>query len=249
MKFSFLFSPLLLVAIISCNKDNTSCPTEMKLTIDNVAPTIGSTFTITAPKETTNSTYQWSGPRNTNGNISNTLTFNDVKYSNRGWYYCTKSNTGCGKTLRDSIYVDVKLKQETPVCTSTNNYVSSSNLTNPTFATVTQGIDPTFNGMSLFTSPSQGFSYFRVLFNSYFGNFEPVDGVYTTTDRLGFDVTQEYNDVSVSFLWSGIFYHCQPNQKLYVSHLNGKLQVTFCSMIFSSGSTPLTTCTGKITKT
>ena len=230
----------------SCKKQKI-CPASMKLTVSNATPSIGGSFTITAPKETDNNVFQWYGPmQNLVGN-SNTLEITNAKYSNRGWYYCSKSNGDCNDVLRDSIYVDVKLLQETPPCTLTNNYINCSNIPSVTLTSVTEGFDPTFNGTAVYGSGTFGYPSFRVLFNSYNGNTEPIDGTYTTTNSLSFDVTQEYNEVSVSFLYSSIFFHCHPNQKLYVTHVNGKIQVSFCNMVFSSG-TYLSTCSGKMTK-
>ena len=109
-------------------------------------------------------------------------------------------------------------------------------------------MDPTFNAMGVYGGDAFGYPSLRVLFNSYNGNAEPLDGVYMTTDQLTFDVTQEYNTVSVSFIYQGVFFHCQPDQKLYVSHVNGKIQISFCNMKFSDGVSITTTCKCKMTE-
>ncbi len=109
-------------------------------------------------------------------------------------------------------------------------------------------MDPTFNAMGVYGGDAFGYPSLRVLFNSYNGNVEPLDGVYTTTDKQTFDVTEEYNVVSVSFIYQGVFFHCQPDQKLYVSHVNGKIQVSFCNMKFSDGVSITTTCKCKMTE-
>jgi hypothetical protein len=225
-----------------------NCPAVLNLSVNNATTTIGGDFKITAPKESDNTTFQWYGPGINSTTNSNTLEKFNVKYSDRGWYYCSKANSECNTSLQDSIFVDVKLNQETPPCTLTNNYISCSNIPNVSLTSITQGFDPTFNGMAVYGSGSFGYPSFRVLFNSYNGNTEPIDGTYTTTNSLTFDITQQYNEVSVSFLYSSIFFHCHPYQKLYVTHVNGKIQVSFCNMVFSSGSSTLTTCSGKMTK-
>lgn len=81
--------------------------------------------------------------------------------------------------------------------------------------------------MGVYGGNAFGYPSLRVLFNSYNGNVEPLDGVYLTTDQLTFDVTQEYNIVSISFIYNGAFFHCEPNQKLYVSHINDKSKYLF----------------------
>lgn len=250
MKHQFYLIILLLITLVSCtkNKSNDTCPPSMELKTSNASPTIGESFTINAPKETDNDIYYWSGPGYSESTNSNTLSINDVKYSNRGWYYCAKSNSNCNQTIRDSIFIDVKLSQEAPPCTLTNNFFSSSNLVaDITLTSVTEQMDPTFNGMGVYGGDAFGRPSLRVLFNSYNGNTEPIDGVYITNNSLVFDVTQEYNVVSVSFNYNGIFFHCQPNQKVYVSHVNGKIQVSFCDMVFSDGSNT-TTCKAKMTE-
>ena len=108
-------------------------------------------------------------------------------------------------------------------------------------------MDPTFNAMGVYGGDANGYPSLRVLFNSYNGNVEPLDGVYITKDAPVFDVTDEYNVVSVSFLYNSDYFHCHPGQKLYVSHVNGKIQVTFCDMVFSDG-TYTTTCEAKMSK-
>ncbi len=244
----FLFS-FFTVCFFSCKKNNTNnCSAPLKLSASNISPTIGDMFTISADKESDNDLYFWSGPGYSETTNSNQVTINDSKYSNRGWYYCTKSNTECNTTIQDSIFIDVKLSQEAPPCDVTNNFFSSSNLVyDITLTSVTKHMDPTFNAMGVYGRDANGYPSLRVLFNSYNGNVEPVDGVYITTDTPIFDVTDEYNVVSVSFLFSNDFFHCHPGQKVYVSHVNGKIQVTFCDMVFSDG-TYTTTCKAKMTE-
>lgn len=249
------FSLMVVVAVIffSCKKNNDAnnidkCPTSMKLTLSNPTPTVGTSFTITAPKETDNNVFYWSGPGYSETTSSNTLNITEAKYSNRGWYYCAKGNPECNTTIRDSVFVDVKLSQEKPSCNLINNHITSSNLVlDMTLTSVTQHMDPTFNAMGIYGGDDFGYPSLRVLFNSYNGNTEPVDGVYITNDKAIFDATQEYNVVSISFLYNSSYFHCQPYQKLYVSHVNGKIQVSFCNMSFSNGSI-ITNCTARMTE-
>lgn len=250
MKQPFYFLIILSVSFFSCKKNNSNkCPTSTKLNTSNASPTIGDAFTITAIKESDNDIFYWSGPGYSESTNSNELSINNAKYSNRGWYYCSKANSDCNTTITDSIFIDVKLSQQAPPCTVTNNFFSSSNLVSDiTLTSVKKHMDPTFNAMGVYGGDAFGYPSLRVLFNSYNGNVEPVDGVYMTTDKLTFDVTQEYNVVSVSFIYNGVFFHCQPNQKLYVSHVNGKIQVSFCNMVFSDGDSITTTCKCKMTE-
>lgn len=245
----YLFIVLSLV-VFSCKKNNTNtCPSPVTLSASDKTPTVGDAFTITANKESDFDNFFWSGPsgysQNTN---SNEVSITDAKYSNRGWYYCTKSGSECNTTAQDSIFIDVKLDQETPPCNVTNNFFSSSNLVyDITLTSVSKQFDPTWNAVRVYGHNAYGYPSLEVLFNSYNGNVEPSDGVYITKETPVFDVTDEYNVVSISFLYNNDYFHCHADQKLYVSHVNGKIQVTFCDMVFSDG-TYLTTCKAKMTE-
>ncbi len=241
-----IFSGWLLLS--SCEKSD--CPNSMKLTVSNPAPAVGESFEITAPRLNGNGYFTWNGPGNFGTSSSNQLSISSAKYAGRGWYHCAKTMTDCNTTIRDSIFVDVKLKQETPPCTPTNNLLTFSSIPNVTLNSVTFALDPVFNGMALGGSGSFGLpSSFKVLFNSYNGVFDPPDGVYTTTGVASFSVTQDFEEVSVSFIYNSGYFHSQPGQKIYVSHVGGKISVKMCNLIFSFVGSGLTTqCTGQLTK-
>ncbi len=249
MKYPFT---LLLICVIgiSCEK-KADCPDSMKLSITNPTPKIGESFEITAPPMDGNGYYTWFGPGNFgSATNSNTLTIGYAKYAGKGWYHCAKTMSDCNKTIHDSIYVDVKLKQETPPCTPINNLITFSSIPNVTLTSVTFGMDPVFNGMALTGNGAFGYpSTFKVLFNSYNGVFDPPDGVYTTTGVSTFNITQDFEEVSVSFIYNSSYFHSQPGQKIYVSHIGGKVSVRLCDVVFSLVGSGLTTrCTGQMTK-
>lgn len=227
---------------------NDDCrPLSFKISITDTAPFIGDIITLEVPKLNEYDLLSYNNPAGSGTTFSHSIDIVNIKYNQRGWYHWNLSNSGCNVSYRDSVYVNVKLRQQTPPCTLTNNFVSSSNLIDVAFTSVTQGFDPTFNGMAVYGDRSLGYPSYRVLFNSYNGNTEPIDGVYNTTNVPTFDIFQDYNAVSVSFLYSGQYFHCYPNQKLYVSHVGGKIRVSFCSMTFSN-NTILSVCTGQMTK-
>ena len=247
MKFFLLLTAFITIFISGCKKK--TCSTALQLSVTNATPSVGSSIDITASQDSENDVYQWSGPGYPN-NItnSNKITLDNIKLSQRGWYYCNKGNTDCNTSLSDSIFIDVKLLQETPPCSLTNNYVSCSNIPNVTFTSITKNFDPTFQGIALSASGSFGYPSFKVLFNSYNGTAEPLDGTYITTDRQVFDILQEPNEVSISFIYASSFYHSHPGYNAYVTHVNGKLQVAFCNIIFGTSPNPPTTCSGKMTQ-
>lgn len=250
MKIIFLTLLCITAILSSCTKEKErGCVQSFQLMVDHAAPTIGTAFQITASDPGDNITYSWYGPDNLSTTTnSNTVNVSSASYRNRGWYYCNRNDMDCSTNFHDSIFIDVQLVQETPPCSLTDGFISCNNIPDVTLTSVTEAFDGTFNGMAVYGYGGMGYPEFTVLFNSYNGNAEPLDGTYVTTDVAAFDITDDFNAVSVSFLYASDYYHCHPNQKLYVTHVNGKIQVSFCDMEFSNGSTPFTVCTGKMTE-
>lgn len=92
-----------MIAFFSCTKDSpNSCETSMNLKASNLTPVVGEDFIISSSIGKDNDLHYWSGPGFAQSNNSNTLSFNSAKYSNRGWYYCSKENTECKTILKDS---------------------------------------------------------------------------------------------------------------------------------------------------
>lgn len=237
----FLFS--------SCEKKPV-CPSSLELRANTLTPTVGDDLIISAPEPpNTNVVFQWNGPRTNETNQSSSLQISDIKLSQSGTYYCNLANTDCNTSLGDSIVINVQLKQETPPCTITNNTVTASSIPGTTFGSVTKSYGGSWNTLNLYASAASfGYPSYTVLFNSYNGNVEPRDGVYTTTDIATFSPLQEPNEISISFIYSSNYFHCRPGNKVYVSHVGGKLQVNFCNLEFASPPF-VTTCSGKITQT
>lgn len=234
MKISVLTAIAILLLFSSCEK-KPACAGSLTLTANTLTPTVGDNIVITAPdRGTTNVVYQWNGPGTNLTNQSNTLEISGIKLSQSGVYSVNEGNSDCNTSLGDTIRINVQLKQETPPCTSTNNTATPSSIPATTFTTVNKSFSSTWNTIALEASGSFGYPSYTVLFNSYNGNTEPRDGVYTTTDVAIFNPLQEPNEVSVSFIYSSNYFHCRPGNKVYVSHVNGKLQVSFCNLEFSS---------------
>jgi len=247
MKKFFLIAAASAAVFSACTKGK-NCAEKLMLEVSNPSPSVGSSVTITSSRESEEDVFQWNGPHTNLTNQSNILTIDDLKPSHRGWYYVNKGNTDCNNSLNDSFYLDVKLLQETAPCSPVNNTVSCSNIPDLAASSVTKSFSDTWKGITMEASGSFGYPSFRVIFSSNNGNKEPEDGVYTTQNTLLFDPIEERDLVSVSFLYSNNFYHCQEGSKVYVKHVNGKLQVSFCSLVFGSSPLPNTTCSGRLTE-
>ncbi len=248
MKYNLLAAICLVFIFTGCKKEENNCSTDIQLTSTNLKPTAGETFTITALKMSDNDLFQWSGPGNYSSSYGNSITIDNAGYLDRGWYYCAKSNTECGQTISDSIFIDLRLRQGTAPCTITNNSLSGGGIPKTNFYRVTKNFDPTFNGKALYGTASIGYpTDFRVLFNSNNGNTEPVDGIYTTTNSIIFSQTDPYVWVSLSFVYGGQFFHSHPDKDVFVNHVNGKLSASFCNVPFSNGTT-IINISGKLTE-
>jgi len=241
--------PLLITAFIlhSCEKKAT-CLNSMELTATSLTPTTGDNIVIRAPQGPENAVYQWNGPGVNLINQVSTLTLDNIKLSQSGVYYCSVGGNSDCSTVGDSIRIQVQLKQETPPCTLTNNYMRCSNIPDVNFVSVTQGFDGTYNAVSLYGYGGFGYPGVTVLFNSYNGNTEPLDGTHITAEGPSFNFLQQPNEVSISFIYASNYYHSRPGHKVYVSHVGGKLQVSFCDVVFYASTVPLTTCSAKLTE-
>jgi len=247
MYLKLLSALFAITLLISCEKND--CANSLELTSSSLTPTEGDDVVLTASSEGGNEYFQWIGPGLNETNQNSTIRLDDIKLSGSGTYYCVKSNSDCNTTLRDSVVIGVQLKQGTPPCSPVNNFINCSNIPGPTFSSVVRAYGPPWNAVSLYGSSTIGYPTFTVLFNSYNGNTEPRDGIYTTTDRQSFNILQESNEISISFIYASVFYHCYPGNNVYVSHINGKLSVAFCNLEFGPTSPlPVTTCTGRITQ-
>lgn len=248
MNYNLLTAICLVFIFTGCKKEENNCSTDIQLTSTNLTPTAGESFTLTALKVSDNDLFHWSGPGNYSSSFGNSITVYNPGYLDRGWYYCSKSNTECGKTINDSIFIDLKLRQGTAPCTVTNNSLSGGGISNTNFYRVTKNFDPTFNGKALYGTASTGYpTDFRVLFNSNNGNTEPLDGIYTTTNSIIFSQTDPYVWVSLSFVYGGQFFHSHPDKDVFVNHVNGKLSASFCNVPFSNG-TSIINISGKLTE-
>jgi hypothetical protein len=246
MKINFLI--VILFFLTACKKN--SCPSSIKLSATSLTPTAGDDVIITAPDDGgTNVNYQWSGPFITTTTQSNKLRLDNIQLSANGTYKCVKDYSECTISLIDSVMINVKLKQETPPCSLTNNVITATVMPNITsFISVTQGYDGTYNSVSLVAWPGPGKPTITVLFNPSNGIYEPLDGTHYTTSGPAGGAYNELNEVSISFIYGGNYYHCVRGEKVYVTHSGGKLQVSFCNLVFRATTVPDITCSGKITE-
>lgn len=206
----------------------------VKITTEKTSYTVGDEIHLTVNEMPDIALYTWTHTNSLNS-ISSDETV-DIIYaekSHEGWYYLHVSYPECESHL-DSIYITVKNKVTTAPCTPANNTVTFSSIPDINPATVSWSYNTTWNRRVLSASGSFGYPDFNIYFNTHWDTTEPEDGEYTIT---GMSETNQYPPytVYISSLYSGIFFQAGSG-KVYVSHVNGKLRVTFCSVSMSGSN-------------
>lgn len=171
--------------------------------------------------------FNWS-LKNVFGETTNSFNLNSCTKKNEGWYFMSASNPQCNQPKVDSVYIKVVPPTATPPCNPNNNamdfsgiattqYTSSSRSASGGLLQIKSNYTPT--GPTLTIS-------FHSFWNS---NTEPDNGVYTVDDGLSMDDKNNIYKVQLSFI-QGAYFTGEPGQKVYVSHVNGKLKVILCNV-------------------
>ncbi|MEJ0102814.1 MAG: hypothetical protein WDO19_09770 [Bacteroidota bacterium] len=218
---------VLVVFLWSCKKDGSNhCQDIQDIYLTSNGPvTIGDTLKIYTQEVGGYRVYKWSGPDHFMSQDPRNTIY-DAELKNEGWYYLSLSNNECN-TKVDSIYVDVKLQQGTASCSVIDNTCTYTNLAADSYSYIFQHIDPTFGFLTLAAS---GTATMEVYFHDYWKTHEPEDGIYKTIDIPSFGIDGNYNKVFISTVKSNVYFSSRENQTVYVSHVNGKLQVRFCDI-------------------
>lgn len=260
LKTFSLFALLLATCVIinSCSKlseaingnDTSVCDSIAKVKIRGAKSLyyVGDPISLSV-SNVTNIFYSWRGA-NTFGELSNSSTLNVSSCTKdyQGWIYVLASNPNCISHV-DSVYLNIQNKPVTPPCSPTNNTVTFNGLPDITVSKPTWGLDPTYGEKDMSASTYSG--DFDLYFNPYWNTKEPEDGVYTVTNTPTFLDASSVYTVYIATISQSIYF--SPNNttdKVYVTHQNGKLQVTFCSVSLSGslgGPSYKAIATGKLT--
>ena len=238
MKYLFALVLITIGLFTSCKKVSNAdfCSYTVSVKVpDNITVKKGDTIHLTAD-DLPGGNYIWYKAGN-----PNYLTYDqnydiyNADFTDRGWYYMFVNILACSEKKVDSTYVNVLFPQGAPTCSLADNMLTSSNLTDHNFTNAYTSIiggDYTFTGSS-----SNG--NLKIFFNSYWKNHEPEDGKYETTAITGLD--DRIDRVYIIDHNQSIDFYADPGKAVYVSHVNGKLRVAFCSAGFtgttSSGNT------------
>jgi hypothetical protein len=231
MKKSLVLFPLVFIFFFSCIKGKSNCKNIAKATVTSNSPvTIGETITFSTQEVGGYRTYEWRGPDHYDWSYpANSITYAELK--NEGWYYLeiySMNGDYCRKS--DSVYIDVKLKQGTPPCTLANNTSTFNNMASDTYTAVVKMNDAGLSLKKLTTVwPSQ--KNIGIYFHPHWNWIEPEDGIYTTSDIPVWGQTDfNYNQLYIETVKNSTLWTSRLDQEVYVSHVNGKLQVRFCNL-------------------
>jgi hypothetical protein len=238
MKKSLIVISFAIIFFSSCTKGEKGiCGKIANITITSNSPvTIGGTITF-GTQEVGNylyRSYNWTGPNHYEGhNPGDSITFTQLE--NEGWYYLNLySLNGDYCSKYDSVYIDVKLQQGTPPCSLTANTSTFNNMASDIYNPVVKKNDPGLSLKVLTTVwPSQ--KNIGIYFHPHWNWIEPEDGIYTTYDIPVWGQTDfNYNQLYIETTKQSLSWTSRIGQSVYVSHVNGKLQVRFCNLNMAS---------------
>ncbi|TCJ17445.1 hypothetical protein EPD60_04440 [Flaviaesturariibacter flavus] len=175
----------------------------------------------------------WWGPGNYSDQGHSSISFSNVNLGTSGWYHVRLSSMNQGCEKEDSVYVNVGLPQGTPSCNLALNTISYSNMGTAPITTVTK----TFNSLNLRVLRAGSSSgSIELQFHPYFRDKEPIDGIYeVSTNPAQNDFLA--NSIYISSVAQSIFFQGNnEQQKIYISHVNGKLQAQFCNIAMSGSN-------------
>ncbi|HEY8893623.1 MAG TPA: hypothetical protein VIM79_02370 [Niastella sp.] len=231
----------------SAEEENCAGIQQLKIAAEKTSFYVGDEIYLSALADDLPATayFQWTHTNRVNY-ISNSPEVN-ISYAEKadeGWFYMHANYPGCPIKI-DSIYITVKNKPAISPCNPTNNAVKFSSIPDIAPATVSWSYDPSWKRRVLKAYGGTGYPDFKIYFNTYWDAKEPEDGEYNIVTMAK---THEYPPytVTISSLYSGIYFESGVG-KVYVSHVNNKLRVTFCNIQFNDGTGIKTTATGALT--
>jgi hypothetical protein len=223
------------------------CPTALKITAGDTIPVVGADVSIKT--SIPGLLYQWAGPGNfflaANGD-QDSITIHGIRIYQSGWYYCSGSQPNCNNSIFDSVYIDVQYQQGSPSCSLANDQMSNTaGLPDFNGGLITKSYSPSYSAIVL--DMSDAATEYDFIFNPNNGNTEPKDGVYYTTSYDFLDPNIDADAISLIINYFPYFLNSDAGQKVYVSHVNGKLRISFCSLM-AEGSGASGTFTGQVTE-
>ena len=226
---------VLMVQFCSCFKkgtDNCEEIQQIKITGAKNQYYVGESISLGVNELATTALYLWSLGDNPNL-ISSvpTVFIYECDKGDEGWYRLSISHPDC-KSNNDSVFISVKNKPATAPCNPANNSVTFSAMPDINFGSVTFAIDNVYARKNLKGHTAFGYPDLNIYFNLYWNKEEPEDGEYSIGNALSLSDFAPYT-VYMTTKYSDILFNAALTGKVYVSHVNGKLQAKFCDIDFS----------------
>jgi hypothetical protein len=242
---------LLMILFTGCVKkqpDNCAEIKQVRIVVEKDKYFVGEEIHLKVNQLPTIALFQWrhdGTPNVISGNEEVHIPY--AEKGDEGWYHLNVSYPDCA-SHNDSVYISVTSKEVPAPCSPGNNAVTFSSIPAISPATVTWSLDNTWNRKVMAARGAYGYPDLNIYFNAYWNTKEPEDGEYSITTM---SATGEYPPytVYISSLYQSVFFSAGSG-KVYVSHVNGKVRVTFCSIPLSGsngGPSLNTTATGMLT--
>ncbi|HTE24345.1 hypothetical protein [Flavitalea sp.] len=231
MKTILSVLPLLLF-FTSCGKQSDNCAEiqQIKITGGKDSYYVGDTLDLKTNLLATSALYIWHLGENPNTISGGPGYFNPaVSKRDQGWYYLSVGNGDCPSQF-DSIYIKVINLPAVAPCSVVTNTASFSSIPDIQFSSVTVERDGLYGRRTMTGYYGPGYPNLNIHFNMYWDFLEPEDGIYTIESSTALSDYNPYS-IYISSKYSEVVFSSGPG-KAYVTHVNGKLTVTFCDIEF-----------------
>lgn len=231
MKKIFL-AIVIIASLNSCIKTSDDEPVcigikNIKAVVTPTSVNSGGSITLSTTNNDLNAYYEWRSANLNAPSFGAKLEISNAKISDRGWYYLRVYTSSCSEDKKDSVYVTVKLPQGSPTCTVTSNTVNYNNMSTDVYSSISKSNNASLSLLSL-SGNSSGSSLIVNFHPFWTATNEPEDGIYYTNNIPSF--SGDFNQVYITLSKNSIPWVCNASQPVYVSHVNGKLQVKYCNL-------------------
>lgn len=236
--FSLPVLLLLIIIIPSCQKSSANCPDALSVSIQYNGPVVeGWPLILTANVQSTAYLYKWTGP---NGWKQEYETYasdaylqerQNISFADAGEYKLQLVNTDGCVEYEGTINVEVIAAPSPPCNISANSSISSAAGVGEYYFTNRYFSPSSGHYLISGSEGGAGGDYMRFAF---LGESLPLPGVYKTGGYFG----MEPGKVGL-YVSSGTYdFVANQGHNVYVSKVNSKIEVSFCSLVFNNPLSP-----------
>ncbi len=242
MKFTltpttFILIFFLSIVLLSCKKSSNECPATRSITIQNGPVIEGVGLQLEAEFQSTDYLYKWDGPNGWHYESADSNAYRPTRENmtaaDTGEYKLQLVRNNCIE-YEGSIRIAAVTPQPVPPCTFRANSSSS--------------VDPyqvDYFYIQNYFGPTADHTYYQInghdsnrgghfLVFQFLGGNAPLPGTYKTSATLN-----EPGKVQlfIAFNWT---FNALPDQTVYITKVNNKLEASFCSLTFNAPTDPTT---------